>query len=180
MKTSLYKRNHHEKKEENMKKYAGLFVVGLVVLGLAGVGVAQTTAQHNVTVDVQAITCIAMTGGGDLTINITTATPGSEPDAVQNSTRGLQWTTNETAQKVTVAADVAYSTYTLKALATGIVGGGSAAAEVTFNDANDHDFVTGVATEVGSCTIRYTASATAAAGVGSEQHQITYTITDAT
>ena len=150
------------------------------ILGAFGMVFAQTTAQHNVTINVAAISVLEMTGGGDLTINITTATdPGADPDDEQNTDRGLEWTTNEATKKVTVQADVAYTTYTLKALATSITGDGSAAAEVTFSDALAHDFVTGVDTEVGGCTIRYTASATASAGTGNETHQITYTITDA-
>lgn len=161
-----------------MKKGTALILV-ITMLGFAGLAAAQTTAQHNVTINVSAISVIEMTGGGDLTLNITTASdPGSDPDDEQSSARGLEWTTNEASKKITVEADAAYATYTLKALATGISGGGAAASEVTFADTDAHDFVTGVGTETGGCSIRYTASATASAGSGNETHQITYTITD--
>ena len=162
-----------------MKKVSILFFALVLLVG-AGFASAQTTAQHNVTINVSAISVLEMTGGGDLTINITSVSdPGSELDDAQSTDRGLEWTTNEATKKITVQTDVAYATYTLKALATTISGGGSAAAEVTFSDTDAHDFVTGVGFEIGGCTIRYTASATASAGTGSETNQITYTITDA-
>ncbi len=161
-----------------MKKFIRAVPV-LIVLG-AGLAMAQTTAQHNVTITVSAISVIEMTGGGDLTLNITgVGSPGSEPEAVQNTDRGLEWTTNQTSKKITVQANAAYATYTLKALATSISGGGTASAETTFDNTNAHDFITGVGTETGSCAIRYTASATSGAGSGSEAHQITYTMMDA-
>jgi hypothetical protein len=97
---------------------------------------------------------------------------------VQNTDRGLEWTTNELSKKITVASDGAYSTYSLAVVATG-VSGGSAAVSVALDDTDTHDFVTGVAETTGSCTIQYTASATAAAGDGSEAHNVTYTLTDA-
>jgi hypothetical protein len=162
-----------------MKK-GPVVLISLVMLFCAGFSSAQTTTQHNVTINVSAISVLEMTGGGDLTINITSASdPGAEPDDAQSTDRGLEWTTNETSKKITVQSDAAYTTFTLKALATSITGSGSAAAEVTFADTDAHDFITGIATETGSCTIRYTASAEASAGAGNETHQITYTITDA-
>ena len=162
-----------------MRKVSALFMA-MALLCSTGITIAQTTAQHDVTISVSAISVIEMTGGGNLTITISSVTdPGTDPDSETSTDRGLEWTTNETSKKITVQADAAYTTYSLKALATSVSGGGSAAAEVTFSDASAHDFVTGIATETGSCTIQYTARATASAGTGSETHTVTYTITDA-
>jgi hypothetical protein len=165
------------KEESKMKKWTGMLIAGILVLGLAGSVMAQSS--HDVTVSVSAISVMEMTGGGDLTITINACSdPGEEPDPVQNSDRGLEWTTNETSKRITVASNSAYSTYSLAVVATG-VSGGSAAPSVDLDDADTHDFVTGVAETVGACTIQYTASATAAAGTGSEEHTVTYTLTDA-
>ncbi len=154
-----------------------MLVAGILVLGLAGSVMAQSS--HNVTISVSAISVMEMTGGTDLTITINACSdPGSQPDPVQNTDRGLEWTTNETSKKITVAADAAYSTYSLAVVATG-VSGGSPEASVDLDDTDTHDFVTSVAETVGACTIQYTASATAGAGDGSEMHQVTYTLTDA-
>lgn len=173
----LIKKINPRKEGSTMKKWTGMLIAGILVLGLAGSVMAQSS--HNVTISVSAISVMEMTGGGDLTITINACSdPGSEPDAVQNTDRGLEWTTNEDSKKITVASDAAYSTYSLAVVATG-VSGGSPAASVDLDDTDTHDFVTGVAETVGACTIQYTASATAAAGDGSEQHLVTYTLTDA-
>jgi hypothetical protein len=168
--------NKPQKKEkDNMKRLTGILVVGLFVFALTGNIFAQTD-NHNVNIIVQAISVMALNSSAQLDITITTAVPGSEPTPVTNTTRTLSWTTNEATKKVTVEANAAYATYELKALATSITGGGSAAAEKTFDDAVPADFVTGVDTEIGGCTIQYTATATAAAGSGSEMNNITFTL----
>jgi len=101
-----------------------------------------------------------------------------------STTCGLVWTTNETSKKITVESNIT-PTFTLEVLATGVSGGSSAAApEVTFDSTyttpgTGIDFVTGVETQIGGCSIKYTASATAAQGIGSDAHTITYTLTDA-
>ncbi len=161
-----------------MKKLIlGLVMIGLV-FGLAGVAMAANTDSHSVTVTVSAINEIDVSGG-NLTLTINAAAAGEEPAAVSDSTTcGLVWTTNEASKKITVQSNLASPTFTLKALATGVSGGGSAASEVTFSNASVHDFVAGIATEIGGCNITYTASATAAQGTGSDVHTITYTITD--
>ena len=171
------KKINPRKEGSTMKKWTRMLIAGILVLGFAGSVMAQSS--HQVTVSVSAISVMEMTGGGDLTITINACSdPGSEPDPVQDATRGLEWTTNETGKKITVASGVAYSTYSLAVVATG-VSGGSAAPSVALDDADTHDFVTGVAETVGSCAIQYTASATAAAGTGSEAHTVTYTLVDA-
>ena len=131
-----------------MKRLTGILVVGLVVFALTGNIFAQSD-NHNVNIIVQAISVMALNDNSQLDITITTAVPGSEPTPVTNTTRTLVWTTNEATKKITVQADVAYTTYELKALATVVTGGGSAGPEKTFDDANPEDFVTGVDTEIG-------------------------------
>ena len=161
-----------------MKRFTAFLVVGLFVFALAG-NIFTQTDDHDVNIIVQAISVIALNDNSQLDITINTATPGSEPAAVQNTSRTLAWTTNQAGKKVTVQADAAYTTYELKALATSITGGGSAGAEKTFDNTTAADFVTGISTEVGGCTVQYTATATVSDGTGNEMHNITFTLTDA-
>ena len=157
------------------KLIVGMAVLG-AVLGLIGLAIAANTADHTVTVTVEAINEAAITGG-DLTLTINSATAGSEPDdAVDNTTCDLAWTTNEAAKKITVETDLAAPTFALKVLAQNVTGG-TAAAEVTLSTTATN-FVTGVATTTGGCDLQYTASATAAQGTGSDVHTVTYTLTD--
>jgi hypothetical protein len=149
-------------------------LVAVLLTGLLSVAWAADNDNHEVTVTVSAINELAITGG-DITLTINTATAGSNPDAVQDVTCGLLWTVNTTDKKIVVATNQASFDHTLKVLATS-VSGGTAAAEVTLTD-DAQDLVTGVAETLGSCTLQYTASATAAQGTQSVAHTITYTIT---
>jgi hypothetical protein len=143
-------------------------------LFLSGYAVASNTDHHTVTVTVSAINELAI-AGGDVTLTIHTATAGSEPDAVNNTTASLAWTTNESSKKITIATSLASQKFTLKALAQTVTGG-TAAEEVTVTD-TPTSFVTGIATTTGGCGIKYTAQATAAQGTGSDVHTITFTLT---
>jgi hypothetical protein len=147
-----------------------------VILLWMGIAAASDTDSHTVTVTANAINEIAVTGG-NLLLTINTATAGSDPTSAVDATTGLEWTSNATGKKITIESDIDSSPgYSLKALATG-VSGGSPEAEVTISSAAQ-DYIGGVSTTTGSCTTRYTASATAAGGTGSDVHTITFTIVD--
>ncbi|MBD3336070.1 MAG: hypothetical protein GF355_11200 [Candidatus Eisenbacteria bacterium] len=136
---------------------------------------AGTTDSHTVTVNVSAINEVGITGG-NITLTIDSATPGSEPnDASDATTCDLDWTTNEASKKITVATDLASPNFTLKVEAANVTGGTSAG-QVTLST-TAQDFVTGISTTTGTCDLSYTASATAADGTGSDTHTVTYTIT---
>ncbi len=148
----------------------------ILIVSLVGPTPAADNDNHQVTVTVNAINEAAI-AGGNITLTISTATAGSDPDDATDATCTLAWTTNEASKKITVVTSEAAPTFTLKVVATGVTGG-TAAAEVTVSTTAT-DFVTGVATTTGGCTLGYTASATAAEGTGSDVHTITYTITAA-
>jgi hypothetical protein len=159
-----------------MKTYAALLASVVLIFGCFGLASASNTANHTVTVHVDAINEVAITGG-DITLTINSATGGSQPDNATNTACHLSWTTNETLKKITVQSDQAAPAFTLKVLATAI-SGGTAAPQVTITNVAQ-DFVTGVATTIGTCTLSYTASATAAQGTGEDVHVVTYTLTGA-
>lgn len=159
-----------------MKKLVAGVVVAGTIFAVAILAMAGNTDNHAVTVEVQAINELAITGG-DLTLIINTATAGQEPDdAVDNTTCDLDWTTNEATKKITVQTNLAAPTFTLKVLAQNVTGG-TAASEVTLSTTGANDFVTAIGTTIGGCDLQYTASATAAQGTGSDVHTVTYTLT---
>ena len=145
----------------------------LIILGATFVW-AGSNDNHTVTVQVNAINELAITGGNK-TLTISMATAGQDPTNATNTQCNLAWTTNETGKKVTVATSIETPNFTLKVEATSVTGGTSAG-DVTVTD-DAADFVTGVEETTGNCTLFYTASATAAQGTGSDVHTITYTLT---
>jgi len=146
----------------------------LIIISTTGVVLAGSNDNHTVTVQVNAINELAITGGNK-TLTINAATAGQNPNNTTNTQCNLAWTTNETGKKVTVATNLASQNFTLKVEATSVTGGTSAG-DVTLTD-TAADFVTGVAETTGNCTLFYTASATAAQGTGSDVHTVTYTLT---
>ncbi|HEY3296330.1 MAG TPA: hypothetical protein VGL38_12960 [bacterium] len=147
----------------------------VLIFGCVGLVTASNTSNHQVTVHVDAINEAAVTGG-DITLTINAATAGSQPNNATDATCHLNWTTNEAGKKITVETDQAAPVYTLKVTATAI-SGGTAAAQVTVSNVAQ-DFVTAVATTIGTCTLSYVASATAAQGTGEDVHVVTYTLTN--
>jgi predicted secreted protein len=160
-----------------MKRVVGILFAAAVLLLMAPAAIAGSTDSHTVTVTVDAINEVAISGG-NLTLTISTATAGSDPDnAADSTTCDLAWTTNEADKKITVATDLVTQKFTLKVVAENVTGG-TATAEVTLSTTATN-FVTGIATTTGGCDLAYTASATAAQGTGTDTHTVTYTITNA-
>ncbi len=152
-----------------------VLIVTLLTIGGLSVAFAATSDNHTVTVTVNAINEIAITGGS-VTLTINSATAGVDPNNDVDATTGLLWTSNQTGKKATIQSDLAGPNFTLKAVATGVTGG-TAASEVTVST-TAQDFITGIATTTGSGTIQYTGMATSAEGTGSDIHTITITIVD--
>ena len=157
-----------------MRRVLGVATAAAFLALLGSAAIAGNTASHTVTVQVNAINELALTGG-NITLTVSTATAGQEPDSVTNSTCSLAWTANQANRKITVATNLATQNFTLKVLAQSVTGG-TAAPEATLSNMAA-DFVTGVSKTTGGCTLRYTASATAAQGTGSDVHTVTYTLT---
>jgi hypothetical protein len=159
-----------------MKPVTKLLLCAVLVFTFVGLSRAADNASHQVTVTVNAINELSITGG-DITLTISTATAGSNPNNATNTTCTSAWTSNETTKKITVVTNQASFDHTLRVQATSVSGGTSAGTVTLSNTAQD--FVTGVSETLGGCTLSYTASATAAQGTGSVAHTITYTITGA-
>ncbi len=157
----------------NIMKF--VLIAALLILAVYRASFAGTSDNHTVTVTVNAINEIAITGGS-VTLTINSATAGVDPNNDVDATTGLLWTSNQIGKKATIQSDLAGPNFALKAVATGVTGG-TAASEVTVST-TAQDFITGIATTTGSGTIQYTGVATSAEGTGSDIHTITITIVD--
>src|SRR5690606_6292921 len=131
------------------------------------------TANHTVTVTVAEINEVAIVGG-NVSLVIDSATAGSEPNPDTDTSTSLDWTTNATGQKITVATDQAAPNFTLTVEATDATGGTTAGPVALSTTAAD--FVTGISETTGSADLSYEASALASDGNGSDVHVVTYTI----
>jgi len=162
-------------------KYLFTVILSLILI-FPVLALASDTDSHTVTVQVLEINEIDV--DNDLILTIDSATAGDEPDdAMDSTTCDLCWTTNATTtKKITVDTSLLSPTYTLKVVAINITGVGTAvgtaAAEVTLSTTGPNDFITSISQTTGICDLQYTASATAAQGIGSDVHTVTYTILD--
>ena len=158
-----------------MKTIRTMILSAVLVVAAAVSGSAQNNATQDITINVQAINKIAISGGAH-TMTINTATAGQAPDDVIWAT---SWavTTNMTGSKVvaTITTDLP-SGITLKvnmAEPTGATSNGDISLDNT-----SKELVTGITKlNESGLTLTYTASATALAGVQSVVRTVTYTVT---
>lgn len=135
----------------------------LVLFGVIDIAGADNTTEHEVTVEVEDINEIALTGGNPskITLKISTTTAGSELVSVTNEECTLSWTTNETNKKIVVASD-SYSGFTLTVQATSIYKNGDSVGDGAVIDLSAGGDLYDIANSYGYCTLKYTLSATAA------------------
>jgi hypothetical protein len=116
--------------------------------------------------------------GGNVTLTISTATAGLNPDQATDNTCTLTWTTlaGDPVQKITIESDLLTPRFTLRAQALGVTSGTSMGLVPV---STSTDFITNIPanTSDGQATLGYQAGATAAQGTGSDVHTIKYTIT---
>jgi len=173
--------NRINKKEVFMKKFVGIFVAMVFVMGMAGIATAADHDSHTVTITIADLNHILVTGGNvSLTINDVDGSMNPLDDT-DNST-GLLWITNSgTAKRITAQLDADYASgIILKVAASDGSTVGTSAGTITLSSSSAQSVITGSQSEIGSSTLTYTASATASAapnGAG-ETHTVTYTITD--
>jgi hypothetical protein len=122
---------------------------------------------------------------GDVNLSILSAVAGQEPSSTINETRLLQWSTLalDPTKKITAQTSLGSPKFLLTARAVNITAGdGTAVGEVVLTTSAS-DFVVDIpagipAGDPATCTLRYTASATASDGTGTDLHTVTYTIMD--
>ena len=125
--------------------------------------------------------------GGDITLIISAATAGQQPNPATDENTGLQyWGKGNNIYKITVETNLPSPKFTLKVKAVNLTsskkGGnpGNAPSEVTIGKTATPlitDITGGTHGNPHTCILRYTASATVEQGTGTDEHTIKYTIT---
>lgn len=156
--------------KNNILKAAAIAAIFFAVPTLVS---AQSSANHNVNVNVQAISVISVAAGP--TIQISTATAGSQPDSNTGSS-SYAITTNGATKKITASTDVAMPTgLTLSLNMTAPTGGTSAGAVALSTTAAD--MVTGISKKAESgIAMSYSAAATVDALVQNNVFAVTFTV----
>lgn len=166
-----------------MKKYLVFVLAALLIFGLGSVAWAASSDTQTVTYEVSAINEISVSAD-TVSLTISTATAGSEPDPATDNSTTYNITTNGTGMKITGAIDSAMPTgLTLEvnlAAPTGATGG----TDVDISSATETsaaDLVTGI-TQVAedNLTITYTLSATVEVAPTSGSKTVTFTVTGST
>ncbi len=145
--------------------------IGLLCLGLVALASHATVAQQ------------LKVNGGNPTLTMTTGIAGGTLVDVQNTSCSLRYRRQSRACKITVQTACPGQKFGLRVAALN-VSDGVAAPEVTLQDGNPAiDIVTSIPNSGfnnGTCTLRYTVSATFAQGnsteLGNDVHSITYTL----
>lgn len=152
-----------------------------LLLVSTGLSIAANTTTQTVTFEVQAVNEISVTGNpAALTVN--TATAGSDPDTVMDSSTAYSISTNESTKKITgqiTTGGNMPANVTLE-VSMAAPAGGSSSGYVSLNSTGASDLVTAISTiaEV-SKTITYRLSATVGAGaVASDTRIVTITLSD--
>ncbi len=149
----------------------------VVLAGTPVLSYAQTygTANHRVTVTVNAITVLQLSSGIiNLAISGSNAIAGQDQMTVTDQSSTLSWGTNSSLRKVTVNSNVAAPKFTLKVVAVNPTSG-NATSEVTLTT-SAADFILNIARSSGTCGLLYTGIALASQGTGTDSHTITYTV----
>ena len=122
---------------------------------------------------------------GDVSLTITTAAAGQQPPAVTDETGQLEWTTlvTDAVKKIITQTNLAGPSYTLSVRAISISAGDGTGAGAVVLSTTPADLVVDIPSGIqpldpGTCTLRYTASATVTGGAGTDNHSVTFTITD--
>ncbi len=133
------------------------------------------TANHTVTVSVQPITVIQITGGiVNLTVTGSSAIAGQDQMIVTDQSSTLIWGTNSSLRKVTVNTNLSPQIFTLEVVAVNpTVGTATPTITVT---TTPNDFLLNIGRSKGTCGILYTGIALASQGTGTDAHTITFTI----
>ena len=158
-----------------MNASRSMIMSGLLVIAAAASAAAQTATQ-TVTLQVDAINQVAVTGSPSLTI--TAAVAGNAPTTVTSSGNTWAVTTNQTGAKITASIGSAMPTgVTLSANLSAPTGGTSAGLKSL--STSSVDVVTGITKlNESGLALGYQLDATSAAGViANTTRVVTYTIT---
>lgn len=131
---------------------------------------------HTVTVNVQPITVLSLTGSlVSMSITNAQAVAGEDLMTIVDENSRLQWGINANGRKITASTNLAAPLFQLRLVAVSPTAG-SAGPEFALETAA-RDLLLNVGRSTGSCFLRYTGVALASQGTGADTHTITFTVT---
>lgn len=149
---------------------------GVAVLPASASAQVYGTDIQTVGVQVSPITVLSVQGGAvTLSLSDANVTAGVDEMVVQDQATRLLWGTNSSGRKITAQSSLATPQFTLRLAAVNPTRGTSAA-EMAL-DATARDLLLNIGRSQGSCTLRYTGTALASQGAGTDVHSITFTVT---
>jgi len=162
-------------------QYTGKMLAAALGVALAMTGfsaAAGSTATQTTTYEVQAINELSVSGN-PAALTVSSATAGSAPNAVSDTSTTYAITTNQTNKKITAAINTAMPSGVTLTVSLATPTGGTSAGTTTLT-ATAADVVTGITgLNESSLGITYGLSATSAAGVvASASKTVTFTIAD--
>ena len=155
-------------------------IASVVVAALACAPVASSQVYdsdtHTISVQVSPITVVAIQGSA-VAMSITDAnlTAGVDAMTVQDETSRLLWGTNSSARKITAQSSLPAPLFELRLVALSPTRG-NPGPEMLLGTA-PQDLMLNIGRSQGSCTLRYTVTALASKGIGTDSHTITFTVT---
>jgi len=150
----------------------------LAVVSCAPAASAQTYGAdtHTISVQVSPITVLTVQGGAvSMSITNASVTAGLDAMTVLDQTTRLLWSTNSSARKITAQSSLAAPLFQLRLVALG-PSHGTPGPEMLL-DTTPKDLMLNIGRSLGSCTLKYTGTALASEGVGTDIHTITFTVT---
>lgn len=144
-----------------MRRAAPAYTAAVVLAVLTGVAPSAT-------VDVT---------GGDVSLVVSTATPGQEPDPVIDCSSGLRFrlSTSDPTMKITVETNLGSPRFSLSVEAVNETHG-TPQGEVALDTVARDILCDVISTKNQTCELRYVATALLSDGTGSDAHSVTYTI----
>jgi hypothetical protein len=143
---------------------------------------ADAQASHTATVNVSQIAVVGVSSGV-VSLSITGAgvVAGVNQMTATDQSTTMSWGANTSTAKIAVKTSLVVQKYTLQVQAiniTGVPSSSGITAPVVTLTTTSTDFMTGIGLKRGTCNLLYTGTALASAGVGSDSHTITFTITN--
>jgi hypothetical protein len=133
--------------------------------------------SHTVTVAVATITLLQVSAVSvSLTITGAGVVAGQDQMTVVDESTSLVWGVNSSTKKITVNTNLGTPIFTLKVFALNPTTG-TASSEVTLSTMAS-DLLLDIGRSYGSCTLRYTGEALASQGTGTDNHTLTFTVTN--
>jgi len=159
-----------------MKKCLIIAVIIMLLSSYSFMLCASNAACDKVTVKVEPVNEIALSGGDVMLTIDTSSLKGDSQKIRSREACSLIWTTNQSNKKITIESDQPAPNFGLTASALNVQGGIPEPEVIVC--AHPVNFITGISNTTGGCDLIYVAQVTSGTYEGVDSHNITYTLTD--